>query len=120
MPTKEELELAIKTVEAAISRIDTYVLLFGSLVAIGVTGETILGIRHWIKDRQLRNLRGIEARMHESEILGLQGKIADANALAQTTALQAAALNKEAKQAEQKISEAFGACEKLPISTFQN
>lgn len=80
--TKEALELAIKAVEKSIARIDTGVLIFGSLVAIGVTGETILGIRHWIKDRQLRDLRGVESQMHESEILGLQGEISGAKASA--------------------------------------
>ena len=104
--TKEALELAIKAVEESIARIDRGVLLFGSLVAIGVTGETILGVRHWIKDGQLRDLRSIESHMHENETLSLQGKIADANARAKGAEALVASTDAASRDAVAKVATA--------------
>ncbi|MGD1103500.1 MAG: hypothetical protein ABSA59_15730 [Terriglobia bacterium] len=104
--TKEALELAIKAVEESIARIDRGVLLFGSLVAIGVTGETILGVRHWIKDGQLRDLRSIESHMHENETLSLQGKIADANARAKGAEALVASADAASRDAVAKVATA--------------
>lgn len=101
--TKEALDLAIKAVEQSIARIDTGVLIFGSLVAIGVTGETVLGIRHWIKDRQLRDLRGIESQMYGREILGLQGEISGAKASADQLKAELANATEEAKRQAEEL-----------------
>ena len=54
---KSELETLIASLDGAIRSLDRWVLIFGAFVAIGVVGETVIGLRHWILDGRLRAAR---------------------------------------------------------------
>jgi hypothetical protein len=68
---KTELEAAIAVIDRSVRRLDALVLIFGALVAIGVTGETIVGIKHWLADRQVRPSRQSLSQLNETEIARL-------------------------------------------------
>src|SRR6185369_10693846 len=74
--TRDQVEAAIRSLEATGSTIDTWVLIFAAVVAIGIVGETVLGVAHWIKDRQLRPLRAAQAQFHETELALLNNETA--------------------------------------------
>jgi hypothetical protein len=84
--SKEEVDSAIVAIEAAISAIDTWVLICTALVAIGVAGELYFGIAHWLKDGELRPLRITQAQYHEKEVAELNARTKEAELqLAQLT-----------------------------------
>lgn len=70
--TKEAVDAAIAAVEGSVTTTDTWVLLFAALVAIGVVGEAVLGIRHWILDGRLHALRTTQSQLHEKELTALR------------------------------------------------
>src|SRR5437879_2554091 len=104
--TKQEVEIAIRVAEGLIAKIDTGVLIFGAFVALGVTGETVLGIAHWIKDRQLRNLRSIESQIHERELAEFRLKIANAEERASNADERATTAARDLAQANERAAEA--------------
>jgi len=65
MPTREGLEASLHT-------LDILLIVFGTLVAIGVTGESIVGFLHWRRGGQL-------SAIQNSEIARLQQETAEAN-----------------------------------------
>jgi hypothetical protein len=67
MMGKDEVEAAISALETSIATLDTWVLVFAALVAIGVVGEAVLGVRHWMLDGRLRTVRHLESQLHENE-----------------------------------------------------
>lgn len=79
MPSKEEVDAAIATLERAISTIDTWILVLSALVAIGIAGELFFGVSHWLKDRELRPLRTLQAQLNDAEIAQLSNDAAQAN-----------------------------------------
>jgi len=90
--TKAEVAEAIANLEAFISRLDTAVLIFAALVAIGVVGEAILGVWHWRLDGQMRDLRRAQDQLHETELAQFHLDSEEAKA--------------QAAQAEQRAAEA--------------
>ncbi|MGD0565170.1 MAG: hypothetical protein ABSA66_19040 [Roseiarcus sp.] len=86
--TKDEVEIAISSIEKSMSSIDTWLLLFTLLVAVGVAGELILGVSHWLKDRELRPLRAEQSRIHATELAQLGTAAAEANARATNSAVE--------------------------------
>ncbi len=90
--TKAEVAEAIANLEAFISRLDTAVLIFAALVAIGVVGEAILGVWHWRLDGQMRDLRHAQDQLHETELAQFHLDSEEAKA--------------QAAQAEQRAAEA--------------
>jgi hypothetical protein len=106
MPTKEEVEAAIAAVEGTIATLDTWVLWFAALVAVGVVGEAVLGVAHWMKDRELRPLRVMQAQLHENEIAQLDKDTARLSAdaeLARAAIADANARTAEAQLALEKL-----------------
>lgn len=91
MMGKVEVEAAISALETSITTLDTWVLVFAALVAVGVVGEAALGVRHWMLDGRLRTLRHVESQLHENELAQLAKDTADANA-------RAAEANQKAEQ----------------------
>src|ERR1700687_114974 len=46
-----------EAIEAALSRIEVWLLIFGILVVLGVAGESLFGIRAWWNNRKLQSLQ---------------------------------------------------------------
>ena len=46
--------------------------MFGIVVAFALAAETVLGVWHWVNERQLRPLRQEQARAHEEELARLE------------------------------------------------
>jgi hypothetical protein len=65
---KAELDTAIAALEGSLSTINTWLLIFSAVVAIGVGGEAFFGVAAWMKDRQLRPLRAMQVQLHETEL----------------------------------------------------
>ncbi len=59
--TKQEIESSINTLEVLL-------IIFGVLVAVGVTGESVFGFRLWRRNIQLRDIQSAENRGQEREI----------------------------------------------------
>jgi hypothetical protein len=57
--------------EAVLSRIDVWLLVFGIIVVIGVAGESFFGIRHWWNSRKLQALEHGVDQERQAEIAGL-------------------------------------------------
>jgi hypothetical protein len=85
--TKAEVMEAIASLEDFISRLDTWVLIFAGLVAVGVVGEAVLGVWHWKLDGRMRDLRHTESQIHETELGQLTKDTAAANARAKEAEL---------------------------------
>ena len=85
--TKEEVDAAIVALEGSISSLDTWLWIATAIVAIGVIGEVIFGVRHLMLDNSLRELRRVETQIHEEELAQLTKDTADANARAQEAEL---------------------------------
>jgi|ERR1039458_276901 hypothetical protein len=112
--TKEELldaaiasaDSAVSGVESAIRTLDTWVLVFAALVAIGVLGESILGIWHWVKDRELRPLRVTQAHLHENKLELLRNATAQLSKDAETAKGEIAHANERAGNANAEAGRA--------------
>lgn len=72
MADKEIVESAIRSLEATSRTIDFWILMFGIVVAFALAAETVLGVWHWVNERQLRPLRQEQARAHEDELARLE------------------------------------------------
>jgi hypothetical protein len=68
--------------EALISRLEVWALIFGVIVAIGVAGESVYGIRLWWNNRKLQAMQASEAESQRLAIAELTEKTATANARA--------------------------------------
>lgn len=75
---KEAVEAAIGALEGSIRSIDTWVLIFAAVVAIGLTLEVVFSVAHWLKDRQLPPLRLELARLNAIEFTALTERAANA------------------------------------------
>lgn len=75
--TKEAIEAGIAALESSISTVETWVLIFAALVAIGVVGEAVLGVRHWILDGRLHALRADQSALHEKQLADADKKVAE-------------------------------------------
>ncbi len=76
---KEAVESAIGVLEGASATIDTWLLIFTFIVAVGVVGEAVFGVAHLINAHKLQPLRERQAQLNALELSGLNSKIADAN-----------------------------------------
>jgi hypothetical protein len=111
--TKGELEALLRT-------LDIWVIVFGILVAIGVTGEAIVGFLHFRKGNQLHRLEVAENLAQQAEIERMKkesGLISERTANAERQAAQAgegtakalanaAAANERATKLEKEAAEA--------------
>jgi hypothetical protein len=104
--TKEAVEAAIAAVENSISTVDTWVLVFAALVAIGVVGEAVLGVRHWILDDRLHSLRVSQSQLHENELTALRNDTARLTTQGDEARAAIAGANERAAEATQKAQEA--------------
>jgi hypothetical protein len=68
--------------EALIGRLEVWALIFGALVAIGVVGESVYGIRLWWNNRKLQAMQSAESDSLRAEIAKLGNTTAEANARA--------------------------------------
>ncbi|HEY2547720.1 MAG TPA: hypothetical protein VGI46_16735 [Candidatus Acidoferrum sp.] len=99
--TKEELETVLRT-------LDIWVIVFGILVAIGVTGEAIVGYFHFRKSGQLQRLQAAENLGQQGEIERLRnqtGQVMERAAKAEERAAEANKAAEEERLARLKIEE---------------
>lgn len=80
--------------ESAISSLETWIQLFGILVAIGIVGEVGVGVRHWILNRRLQAVLRSEDVERETEIARLNKEAGDARKAAGDAVERAAEANK--------------------------
>jgi hypothetical protein len=90
--TRAEIAEVISNLEEFISKLDTWVLIFAALVAVGVVGEAVLGLWHWKLDGRMRDLRRTESQIHEKDLAQLARDTAEANARADEAKLELARL----------------------------
>ena len=88
--------------EALLSRIDVWLLIFGVIVVIGVAGESFFGIRHWWNSRKLQRIQQEESDELRAEIARLANETAAANARAAEA--DRARIELEAKLAPRTLS----------------
>jgi hypothetical protein len=103
---KSEVAAGISALEKSITTLDTCVLVFAAFVAVGVVGEAILGVRHWILDGRLQGLRHIESQLHENELAQLTKDTALANQELSKANERTAALENESEQLRRDTAEA--------------
>ncbi len=76
--TKEEIDAAIVAVESSISGLEGWVIPFAFLVAIGVAGEAVIGVKQLLNNRELKGLRINEAELITKERAALQKEVSNA------------------------------------------
>ena len=98
--TKEGLEASFHTTE-------TLVQVFGFVVAIGIVGEAVFGLRYLILNRRLQALQHLEEQARQAEVAGLNKEAgearksaADAHERAANAEERAAHANKKADRGE--------------------
>lgn len=91
---KSALDAAIAALERVQAVRESWVLLFAVLVAVGVTGEAVLGIRQWFTGRELRELRVEADRRHSVALEQLRKEAAEATAKAEQEQLKRVQLQK--------------------------
>lgn len=115
-----------EALEAALERTDIWLMIFTAIVALGVGGEAVFGVRHWLLSRRLRTVLSAEDQQHRAEIARLNDKAGEANeqaGIAQRDAeiarknaegfrLQIAQANERSAQAEQHAAQANEAAER--------
>jgi hypothetical protein len=84
--------------EAVLSRIDVWLLVFGIIVVIGVAGESFFGIRHWWNSRKLQALEHGVDQERQAEIAGLITQAEEARKAAAKANEQAAEANEKAEE----------------------
>jgi ribosomal protein L12E/L44/L45/RPP1/RPP2 len=97
---KDEVAAAIAVVEQSLRSIDTWLLVFTALVAIGVAGELWFGLAHWLKERELRPLRETQAQLQERDLATLQNDTARLSAIASAEERAASAARDAARANE--------------------
>lgn len=103
---KDEVEAAIRVLEKSISSIDSWLLILTAWVAIGVAGQAVFGVSHWLKERQLRPLRVTQAQLHENELAALRNDTARLTAEAEFSRAAIASADERAAIASQRAAEA--------------
>jgi hypothetical protein len=76
--TKEELDAAITVVESSISGMETWVIPFAILVAVGVAGEAVIGVKQLLNNRELHGLRVKQGEFIDQERAELKTGVAKA------------------------------------------
>lgn len=93
--TKNELEAFLRT-------LDIWVIVFGVLVAIGVTGEAIVGFLHFRKGNELNRLEASENLAQQAEIERLKSASGLMSERAANAERQAALALKDAAEANER------------------
>lgn len=99
---KEEVEAAIGALETWGRTIDFWVMICAIGVAIFLSGEVVLGVAHWLNDRNLAPLRVLQSQIHANELEQLAKDTAEANQ--KTEAEKVERLRLEAEIAPRRIS----------------
>lgn len=86
-------------IEAFLSRIDVWLLIFGVIVVVGVADESFFGVRHWWNSRRLQTIQRTEDQQREQQIARLNKEAGEAR----KTAGEA---HERAAQAEAHLGEA--------------
>jgi len=92
--------------EALLSRIDMWLLIFGVVVVIGVAGESIFGIRAWWNNRKLHFVQRSIDEFRQAETASFNKQAADANKEAGLAQQAAADAKERAANAEQHLGQA--------------
>jgi hypothetical protein len=85
-----------QALEASIERLDVLLQIFAFIVAVGVLGEAIFGVRHVLLSRRLRSLTNAEEKNRQAEIVKLTAETEEARALAKGFESQIASANERA------------------------
>jgi hypothetical protein len=92
-------------IEAALSALETWIQVFGVLVAIGIVGEVAVGLRHWILNRRLQVIQHSEDQQHEADIARLNKEAGGARQAAAGANERAARAEKEAAASNEKAEQ---------------
>ena len=85
--------------ESALATLETWIQVFGVLVAIGILGEVGVGVRHWLLDRRLQTILHVEDQERETHI-------ARSNATAETARREGQLATQRAAEAEMHLADA--------------
>jgi hypothetical protein len=81
--------------EALIARQEVWALIFGALVAIGVAGESVFGVRIWYNSRKLHKIERDENIALQLQVAEAKNRIAEANEGSLKAQVELAKLRKE-------------------------
>lgn len=87
------------TLESALSVADTFIQIFGVIVALGIVGEVGFGIRHWLLNKQLQRIERSDEQARAQEIANLNKAAGEANE-------KAGKANERAAKAEEHLADA--------------
>ena len=90
----------------SLARLETFIQVFGVLVAIGIVGEVGVGLRHRILNRQLQTILDAEAQQQQSAIATLNKEAAHSREQAAKFEAEVAGAKERAAKAEQEAAKA--------------
>ena len=95
-----------EALEALIGRLEFWALIFGILVAIGVAGESVYGVRIWWNNRKLHDAELSENRNLQVQISAANDHAQQANERAETARRDAEALRLQVAQSNERVAQA--------------
>jgi hypothetical protein len=75
-------------IETMLERTDVWLMIFGIIVVVGVAGESVFGIVHWMQSRRLQAFQQIEEQQRKQDIARLENDTERAKADAAEARLQ--------------------------------
>jgi hypothetical protein len=105
--------------EASLAALETWIQLFGILVAVGIVGEVGVGVRHWILNRRLQAVQHTEDVERQAEVARATERASTAEATAKGFESQIADSNARAKSAESTVAVAKEQAAKAELGTAQ-
>jgi len=96
-----------EALEAVLERTDIWLMIFTAIVAIGVGGEAVFGVKHWLLSRKLRTILNAEEQKSRAEIARLYekaGELESTNLLLRTD-LERAIGETHSKQTELEVEQ---------------
>jgi hypothetical protein len=100
-----------EALERTIERLDTVLWVFTLIVAIGVVGEALFGIKHVLLSKRLRHIQHDEDQRHQGEMAELRKAADSALRDAEGFRLQIALANERAANAERETARLTKAAE---------
>lgn len=101
-----ETDVTTESLEAFISRLEFWVLIFGVIAVIGAAGGSVFGVRIWWNNRKLHRLQVAQATAQRLKMVELQQEAAEAEAKAEGFRLEIARANERASEATRKAAQA--------------
>jgi hypothetical protein len=108
-----------ETLEALISRLEFWALVFGIIVVVGVAGESFFGIRIWWNSRKLSRLQGEENQRLEATISELNKSTAEAHRESAEALAKAEAFRLDIAKANERAAEANRVAEEEKLARLK-